>query len=268
MPPLKRSYAQYLTSSPSVITTSINRPYKQPRFSSKYTKTVSNNGNTRTYVPRSVGNPLAVTERKYFDAEYSNAVTAVTTSWAGCEADPTTLNTLFAPSLGTDYNNRNGRKVSVLAVKIRGHIVCANQLNQTAAEFPSSVRMLCILDQQTNATQFNAEDVLSSGAASQAANMFQNPAFFGRFKVLRDKRFKFENPGISWDGTNLEQNGLIKNFEWVFKFKKPIVVHYNSTNGGTVADVIDKSFHIMCGTYSSLLAPQLDYKVRTTFMDI
>lgn len=211
---------------------------------------------------------MAITERKYFDAEYSTALPALTTGWAGGEADPSTLNTLFAPSLGTDFNNRVGRKVQVLSLKIRGRIIIAPQADQTAADTVATCRIIVVHDQQTNATQLNAEDVILSGAGSEALSMYQNPAFFGRFRVLKDKRYVLQNPNMTYDGTNIEQAGLSKLFQFTIKFRKPVIVHYNSTNGGTIADVVDNSFHIIAGAAATALAPILAYKVRTTFIDM
>lgn len=237
--------------------------------SGKKRKTVNSGGATRTYVPRSLGNPMAVTERKYFDTQIvSSAIAADAGSWAGMEQDPTTLNTLFAPVQGDDFNNRQGRKVQVLGIKIRGFIDAPAQTNQTAADVHQMIRILLFMDKQSNATQSNSEDVLTSGSATVALEMFQNPAFFGRFKVLKDKVFVLQNPTISYDGTNIEQSGLARHFQWNIKFKKPVVVHYNSTNGGTIADVVDNSFHIIANSNNTALGSRLSYKCRTTFIDM
>lgn len=230
-------------------------------------RTTKIGGATRSFVPRSFGNPMAVTERKYFDTDYGSAIAVVTSTWAGSEADPTTLNTLFCPTTGTDFNNRDGRKVHVVAIRIRGHITTQAQTDQTATDAPSIVRILLVQDQQTNATQLNSEDVLSSSSSSGAINMFQNPAFFGRFRILKDMKLSLANPNITYDGTNLEQQGLVRNFYINIRFKKPKVVHFNSTNGGTVADIIDNSFHIICGVQSNALGPNLAYKSRVVFID-
>lgn len=208
-----------------------------------------------------------IAERKYFDADVAANFVAIGANWAGAELDPA-ANSLFNPSTGDDFNNRDGRKVQVLSIKIRGHITVPAQANQTAADAGSLIRLLLVQDTQTNSAQLNAEDVLSSGAGSNQINSFQNPAFFGRFKVLKDKVTFLSNPTISWDGTNVEQSGLVKPFKIFHKFPKPVIVHYNGTNGGTVADVIDNSFHIIGGTDSTALAPGLIYKVRTTFIDV
>jgi len=233
------------------------------------TKRKKTGGTTRSFVARSAGTPLAITERKYFDSQLNAAtVAADAASWAGMEQDPATLNTLFCPVQGDDFLNRQGRKVQVLSLKIRGFIDCPAQANQTATDAGQLCRLLLVMDKQTNATQLNAEDVISSGTGVVALQMFQNPAFFGRFRVLKDKTFNLQNPNLSYDGTNIEQNGLIKEFKFNIKFKKPVVIHFNSTNGGSVADIVDNSFHIIMNSNNTALGARLSYKCRTTFIDM
>lgn len=211
---------------------------------------------------------MSITERKYFDTELNaSAIVATAASWANTELDPAAL-TLFYPSQGTDFNNRIGRKVQVKSIKIRGHVNVPAQTNQLVGDGAALIRCVLVMDKQTNSTQLNGEDVISSGAGSVPINMFQNPAFFGRFRVLKDKRWTLQNPNFSWDGTNLEQQGMVFKFEWTIKFRKPLYIHYNSTNGGTVADIIDHSFHILALTTNADLNPTMNYKCRTTFIDI
>lgn len=234
----------------------------------KRAKVVQGTTRRQFFVARSFGNPRAVTERKYFDSERNAALAALTTSWAGGELDPATGNSLFFPVRGSDFNNIEGRKCQVLSIKIKGFFTMAAQANQTTTDDPGVIRICLVMDKQTNGAQLNAEDVINSGAASQAISMFQNPAFFGRFKVLKDKFYSLQNPAITWDGTNLEQNGLTKPFKITHKFRKPIIVHLNATNGGTPADCIDNSFHVIGGCTNNELAQSIDYKCRITFIDI
>lgn len=213
--------------------------------------------------------PLSFMERKYFTA-LVNPTTAITqsgTSWAGGELDPTTVNTLFAPTQGDDITNRSGRRVQILSIKIRGTLIAPAQIDQTAADAGTKVRVVLVQDRQTNAAQLNAEDVMQ-GISSGVVDTFQNPNFFGRFQVWKDKTFLMQNPTITYDGTNLEQSGLIKQWKWNITFKKPIVVHFNATNGGTVADITDNSFHVIALTSNANLAVTGGYVARTVFADV
>jgi len=153
----------------------------------------------------------------------------------------------------------------VVNIKIRGHLQLGVQANQTATDVFPHVRLALVQDKQTNAAQLNAEDVFSSAGAGNATLMWQNPAFFGRFKILKDKSFRMPQAMVTWDGTNIEQNGYTLPFKWNITFKKPVVVHFNGTNGGTVADTIDNSFHVIGNSTNALAV--LSYKCRTTFLD-
>lgn len=241
----------------------------QKRVKTGLTIVKATGGPQRQFVPRALGTPLAITERKYFDTEVSAvALAQLTTNFASAEVDPTTLNTLFAPVTGDDFNNRTGRKVQVIGLKLSVRVDCAAQADQTAVDSAAMVRLLVVQDRQTNAAQLNSEDVITSGAANGATLMFQNPAFFGRFRVLKDKRLMFHPVVAAFDGTNVEQGGVQKYFKVNIKFKKPVVVHFNGTNGGTVADIVDNSFHVIGGCSNNSMAPTITYKARTTFVDV
>lgn len=223
------------------------------------------------FVPRTMG-PMAVTERKYFDTYISAVAMVASVDWTGTELDPTAgaVNCLFYPTEGAALNQRVGRKVSVVKLQMRGMINVTNQTNQTASDAAASVRLVLYIDQQTNGTMAQGEDIMNASAAANALNTvcsMQATKNFGRFRVLTDKTLVIQNPNMVWDGTNVEQGGLIKPFKITIKFKKPVVVRYNGTNGGTIADVIDNSFHFL-GTCSAIsLAPTMTYECRVVYKD-
>jgi len=244
--------------------------FKKPRTQQVTRTVVKQGGATRTFVPRSMGTPLAITERKYFDTDYNSVSipNIAGASWASAEADPATLLSLFQPTRGTDFNNVEGRKCKVLAIKLRGFIASAAQVDQTAGDGMGYVRLIVYQDKQTNAAQAQAEELMASGSATtNNVCCFQNPANFGRFQVLKDKVVTLGNPNISYDGTNIEQQGVLRAWKINIKFKKPVDVHFNSTNGGTIADTVDNSFHVIAACQSSALALTLAYKGRVVFID-
>lgn len=271
----KRTRSQAFAPS-TLVFSQFKRPRTRTRYQTRY-PTVYPPARAVTVVPRSFGTPRAITERKYFDTQLAAGafVTGGGTSWAGGELDPTGgANTLFAPTTGDDFNNRTGRKVQVISIKIRGKISGAAQVTQSIADGATSFRILLVQDKQTNGTQLNAEDVLASGSATLALYQFQNPAFFGRFRVLKDKIITLQNPtmapiiaaGPTYPNTVI-QSGLSREFKMNVKFKKPVVVHFNGTNGGTVADIVDNSFHLIGLTNDTSILGVIDYKCRTVFLD-
>lgn len=220
-------------------------------------------------VPRTRG-AVAMTERKYFDSFLSASAITASTDWTGTEHDPAG-NCLFYPVEGSDINERIGRKVTLVKLTIRGVIRAPAQVNQTAGDAASVVRLILVQDEQTNAAQMQGEQLMSAPGAANALlcnQTFQSTANFGRFRVLKDKTFTLSNPNMAWDGTNIETNGLNRAFKFSIVFKNPIRVRFNSTNGGSVADIVDNSFHLLAqATNVADLAPLLYYQCRCVYMD-
>lgn len=211
-----------------------------------------------------------VTERKYYSAEYEPTAIIAGTSWASTECDPTTVNTLFAPEEGADINERIGRKVNVNKITLRGNIRVPAQTNATAADDVSLVRLIVVLDRQTNGAQLAGENVIStppSVNAFMSPLQFQNPNGFGRYQVLKDKYFNINHPPISYDGTNMEIGGSTRYFKITLRFKKPIQVRFNGTAGGAVTSIIDNSFHVLAICTNNELVPYLSYVARTYYTD-
>lgn len=222
-------------------------------------------------------------ETKYFDCELSNSsISAVTTSWGtGTRKDPgTTIDigaaavatplTLCAPTVGSALNQRIGRKIHIRKIKIRGQIQVPAQSAQAAADNACKVRMLLLQDKQTNAAQYTAADVLNAASSAvTTVNSFQNPNGFGRFNVLKDKLITFGNVNMAGapSSTDVIQSGMIRDFKINYVFKKPVEVNFNATNGGTVADIVDHSFHFMVGTQDAAYAPTVTYYSRVSYSE-
>jgi len=235
-----------------------------------------------TSVARSRG--AAVTgEMKYFDCELgASGISATTTTWvAGTRLDPSTtidlgsaavatpLN-LCSPIVGAALNQRVGRRISVMKVKVRGQVAIAQQAAQAAADSACQVRIILVQDMQTNAAQLTAAGLFNdAGTAATTLNSFQNPNNFGRFRVLKDKIFTLSNLNLAGSPTaaDVVQASARRNFKFNVNFKKPVEVHFNATNGGTVADIVDNSFHILAAVDSTAYAPTLAYYSRVCYKD-
>lgn len=243
-------------------------------------------GSTRrgySSVARSRG--AAVTgEMKYFDCDRtSTAVTVVTTAWvAGTIVDPgTTINLgdapvatplcLFAPKVSAALNGRVGRKCMMKKVRVTGHIFVPVQAGVGTADNCAKIRILLVLDSQTNSAQMTSASLLGGGTAVETTiSSMQNPDFFGRFRVLKEKTFVLQNPNLTGSPTAVDcvQNSLLYPFKLSFVFKGGMKVLFNATNGGTVADIIDNSLHIICGVQSTSLAPTIQYYSRVCYKDL
>jgi hypothetical protein len=189
-------------------------PYKKAKIAGRYT------------VPRATG-AINMTETKYFDSELTLTDITAVTNWSGTELDPdlvpvASINTLVCPKQGNDINQRIGRRIAVKGIRIRGVVRSESEQNQTATDYGNLIRIILCIDQQTNGSQMNGEDLMQdpvTNSSNVSINSFQNLQNLGRFRVLKDKTFTLNNPAVTYDGTNIEQNGLVRHFKWNIGFK-------------------------------------------------
>lgn len=233
-------------------------------------------------VPRTTGWVGTKGEMKYFDCELPlAAIPSAATAWpTTARLDPNaTVNLgsaavatplcLFAPTVGSAVNQRIGRSVKVWKIKVRGFINIAAQAAASTADNATHVRVLMLVDQQTNAAVYTPADVLQNPVGSVATCSFQSPNGFGRFRVLKDKVLCFHNANMTGSPTSgdVVQSGLLLPFKFTHNFKKPMVVNFNQTNGGTLADIVDNSIHIMAGASNVAYVPSIAYYSRVAYSE-
>ncbi len=220
-------------------------------------------------------------EMKYFDTERPTQALTASVDWAGTEHDPSTTqeatpvsnpNTLFAPIQGTAINQRIGRQAKIHKIKIKGHLQVVRQASATIADNGTLCRILLVQDMQTNSAQMQGEDLMAdptTNTAAAAVDCFQDLKNFGRFKVWKDKLMTIQNPnmGISTTTTTNVSQGLVKPFHFNLTFKEPIVVRFNAGVAGTVADIVDNSFHIIASCDDITLIPTISYISRVCFKE-
>lgn len=133
--------------------------------------------------------------------------------------------------------------------------------------------MLLVQDMQTNATQAQGEQIMTDPTANDAKNAisaFQSLDNLGRFRVWRDKTYVLQNPNMTNDTGatgGVVQQGLIKPFKMSLKFKKPISVRFNATNGGTISDIVDNSWCVYATTTNAALVPRITYNARACYKE-
>lgn len=209
-------------------------------------------------------------ERKYFDSLVSATTITANTTAPGVN-DPATLNTLFAPVQGTAINQRVGRKINMLWCHVRGMINFAVPTGQSSPQKCPELRLALVLDKQSNAAQAAGTTVFMSPATATAilANCtFMNLDNLGRFKILKDKRFASKDTNTGNDAaTTVSQAPDQVPFNWLVRFKNGIPVHFNATNGGTIADIVDNSLHMYANICVTGWTPVLSYNARICYTD-
>lgn len=252
-----------------------------PKYAPGYYRGMTPTG-VRKFPMRAVGRSAGAqtaTEKKYYDSLKSASAVAASTDWTATEQDPATLNTLVVPVQGAQINNRIGRKIYINKLRIRGVLTATANADQADVASWPNVRMILYQDQQTNGAQAQGEEVMAAPATATAPLAFsshQSLANFGRFKVWKDKTYSFKGAYAAPDtatgtftNSNIPQTDIP--FKWNIVFRKPIPVHFNSSNGGVgdgdVGDIVDNSFHIIAQKSSASGVVSLSYTCRAVYTD-
>lgn len=220
-------------------------------------------------------------EMKYMDGYFGpTAIQAITTDWTNTEVNPAaTINlgsaavanplNLCSPITGAALNNRIGRQIEVRKIKIHGTINVPPQAGQVDADPGTKIRLILVQDMQTNASAMQGEDLMGPSVPNGSAqiNCFQDPKNFGRFRVLKDKMFQISDLNIGLNAANVIQTSKVINWKMNVNFKQPIRVRFNATNGGTVTDLVDNSFHLLAAQVNSTYGATLAYYSRVCYKD-
>ncbi len=200
---------------------------------------------------------------KFFDSSRVALALTAPTDAAGGEADPTTLNCLFAPVQGTGAQNRDGRRVTMKSVQIEGIVELSNVDGSATAVITPRVFIALVLDKQTNAAQLNSEDVYTNPAANadMATSPLRDLERSTRFTVLKTWDLNMSTTGM---GTAAANDLMGKQLKFSCYKKLDHRVEF-VLNGGTVADIQDNSLHLIAYASNGNGAPNIGYNCRVRF---
>lgn len=210
-------------------------------------------------------------ETKFFDTALTAtalATPAATAAWTGLEQNPTTVLCFNAPQQGTGASNREGRYITCESLQVEGMISVAAQADQTAADPMPVIKMWLVLDTQTNggtATGLDSENVMTNPAATSLNGLspLRNMLFSKRYKILKSICVELPTLPLSYDGTNMEQEGAHAAFS-AFIPLKGIKTEFTA-NAGTVGDISTNGLFLCAATSSAALAPTISYNARLRF---
>lgn len=186
--------------------------------------------------------------------------TAMSDSWLGGELDPV-ANTLCAPIKGSGSSNREGDKILITDICIKGIVKLATKSEQQDVGTSQAYRILLVLDTQTNGSQLNADNVMTS--TNPEVFSFRDLDYARRFQIL-----------ISWEGelnwktsfTDNANTGSVGGGSQRFacNLKCQIPVDFKANNGD-VGDIVDNSLHII-GCTESEDTVYIQYVSRVRFL--
>ncbi len=213
---------------------------------------------SRQSINRRTGGFLGM-ESKFFDTESTSD--AFATTWAPMENATTGLS---AMSQGDGESQRDGRKLHITSIHIKGMVTAPATESQTAPLNDRICRFCLVLDTQTNGAQLTATNVMDGGQTLDVFS-FRNLQFTHRFKVLFDKTINvpISKACVNEGAANLFANAVVQiPFTINKKFKTPIPV----LMGGTTADIVnvtDNSLHMIGVSNTAVL--DLSYQSRIRF---
>ena len=211
-------------------------------------------------------------ETKYFDTAVSQQVVQNNNAaWTNTTIDPTTFNTLCVPVVGAAFNQRIGKEINIVKMKIRGSFILPAQEEDSNSVPAMVIRYGCFKTCKLMEPKLGAVSNDTNNNSSTSTAYIQNIDNFGRFKVLKDKTAIIQDPNIGGAANSHDSNGKVVNFKFTIKFRKPIQVRFNQTNGGTVADIIDNSLHFFAnssnGRTSGMLPVYVTYLSRVCYKE-
>lgn len=181
----------------------------------------------RAFFPQSSARP----ELKFFDTSIVDATVANTMSF---------YNLTVVPQ-GDTESGRTGRKIVIKKIQL---IMEAILTPQTTANTTScNLRVLCVLDTQTNGSQFAATDLLESDSIIS----FNNLANSSRFRVLKSKIFSFSAQGAAPTGAAYTYGEITKFIKWNMNCSIPIE-YDNSASTGVITSVRSNNVYICLQT--------------------
>lgn len=231
-----------------------NRAFKRPRYTlppghMRRRATPYNVNRWRPLNARTAG--FLGIENKFVDYEVTAGNIQQTVGASG--ADPAGPDCLNAIEQGDGENQRDGRKVTLKSIHIRGKV-------ESQANTACQVRIVLVHDTQTNGATIDPANVLLPPVSGTlATHAFRNLQYSKRFRILYDRKWVI-NPQPVFNAVTVSSNQ-----DKIFKIDKNLNIAVNFT-GTTpvVANIADNSLHLMAITDSAPV--QLQYTSRCRFV--
>lgn len=146
----------------------------------------------------------------------------------------------------------------------------AAQTDQTIADTLPIIKVWIVLDTQTNSgsangTGLDSENVYTNPAATALTGLapLRNMLYSKRFKVLKEIDVVMPSMPMSFDATNVEQQGIETSWDCFINLKG-IKTEFIA-NAGTVADISTNGIFLLAACSNASFAPSLAYNARLRF---
>ncbi len=212
-----------------------------------------------------IGGYLGI-ETKFYDQKLITSALTAPTDATGGEHDPSATVLLNTVVQGDGESNRDGRKITMKSIFVRGIVVSNARTNVTVPITASEVMIAIVLDTQTNGATLASENVFANPGANgiTATSVFRNLQYTKRFKVLKRVCMTLPQSEMTYDGTNMEAEGFAVPFSMFVKLNDIRVLFSGTTE--TVASITDNSLHVVAYCTNVGQVPTLNYISRLRFV--
>jgi hypothetical protein len=200
-------------------------------------------------------------ELKFYDTSRNQAA-GTTANASAAMVDPATVLCLSAPAQGDGESDRNGRKISMKNIFIKGKVY--GTTISTAGDHDANWFVALVLDTQTNGAQCASENIFTnpSGQVRDLSSVVRNLEHSKRFKVL--DRVHIHGPSHNWnDGVN--DRSISAAMPFTLSAKDLPDVTFTANTAG-VASVSDNSLHIVAYCDQTYHTPFITYNSRLRYV--
>jgi len=195
-------------------------------------------------------------EVKYYDTYYAATTLAAPTTPGNTQrANPATLGCVNAVSQGDGPTNRDGKKIRLRSLYIKGTVYRGATEDFSAPCEPVSAYVAVVLDRQANAAEIAPAQVYTNpqGAALGNSCLFRNLEYSDRYRILRDATFHFgAGPQSAYALDKISNGGLVKHFEWYIPLNFDTLFNTVNPTAATIADIVTNAIGVIAtGTASA-----------------
>lgn len=208
-------------------------------------------------------------EKKFYDTSLVGAIINAPLAAEGAEHNPSATITLNTVTQGDGESQRDGRKMVMKYITIKGCFHQQLNLNNANPAGAVDATIALVLDTQTNGSLLNSEQVYvnPSGSAQNALSVFRNLQYIQRYKVLKVLHVYGKTPNLGNDGTATTYDMSTAWGYFVMNVKlDDIPVNFSGTTE-TIANIVDNSLNIIA--YSNDTGAEsclLNYNARLRFV--
>ena len=164
---------------------------------------------------------------------------------------------------GVTEENRVGRKCTIRGLHFKG--TYNNTVSTVLSATNQSVRIVIVVDKQTNGTAVTVADVLEDVTEFNGYNSYRNLANSQRFKVLMDRRFNIRIPAVAQTAAGTFSTYL-NEYKWEFNKRLNLPIEFSGTTGA-IGEIRSNNIAIFAICRDATTRPEVGYTCRVRFSD-